>query len=131
MMEPLTFANNGKKILEVTQKIIKLLEGEVPIRCQEVTVSFVIEEGNNLGHKDLYKYVMTDKPPLTSPDSVLSTKTEIPEIRTKMHSDENECTCPVNTSTPDLPGGATQLVTAAWWLTPDTTNPAPLLKRQW
>ncbi|XP_077323327.1 uncharacterized protein LOC143957061 isoform X2 [Lithobates pipiens] len=68
MMEPLTFANNGKKILEVTQKIIKLLEGEVPIRCQEVTVSFVIEEGNNLGHKDLYKYVMTDKPPLTSPD---------------------------------------------------------------
>ncbi|XP_073450412.1 gastrula zinc finger protein XlCGF66.1-like isoform X2 [Aquarana catesbeiana] len=69
MMKLLTFPNNDKKILEVTQKIIKLLEGEVPIRCQEVTVSFGIEEGNNLGHKDLYKDdIMENRPPLTSPE---------------------------------------------------------------
>ncbi|XP_073453785.1 uncharacterized protein [Aquarana catesbeiana] len=61
--------NNKKKILEVTQKIIELLTGEVPIRCQDVAVSFGTEDRNNLGHTDLYKDVMMENwPPLTSPD---------------------------------------------------------------
>ncbi|PIO29187.1 hypothetical protein AB205_0102500, partial [Aquarana catesbeiana] len=57
--------NNKKKILDITQKIIDLLTGEVPIRCQDVTVSFGTEDRNNLGYKDI---MMENQPPLTSLD---------------------------------------------------------------
>ncbi|XP_073420141.1 uncharacterized protein [Dendrobates tinctorius] len=59
-----------KKILQLANKITELLNGEVPLRCQDVAVFFSSEEWDYLGrHKIHYKDAMMEDPrPLTLQD---------------------------------------------------------------
>ncbi|XP_056387505.1 uncharacterized protein LOC130282792 isoform X2 [Hyla sarda] len=86
--------NNYKEILELISQITELLTGEVPVRCEDVTVCFSMEEWEYLEeHKDQYKdFMIKNYQTLVSPDESRKKETQercLSPPYSKSYSEEN------------------------------------------
>ncbi|XP_075070900.1 gastrula zinc finger protein XlCGF66.1-like [Mixophyes fleayi] len=76
--------DNDQKILELTNKIIQLLTGEIPKRNEDVTLSFSMEEWDRLGRDTIHNVddmMMDNHQTLRSLDLKDSPDTAVPETR--------------------------------------------------
>ncbi|KAM4033803.1 gastrula zinc finger protein XlCGF66.1-like isoform 1-T3 [Anomaloglossus baeobatrachus] len=82
--------NNGQKILDLPNKVIHLLLGEVPIRCQDITVRFSMEEWEYLeGHKDLYEDILCKNHQSVTSSEGSSLKNKPKELMSSLHAEEH------------------------------------------
>ncbi|XP_069837206.1 gastrula zinc finger protein XlCGF53.1-like [Dendropsophus ebraccatus] len=81
--------NNEQKILKLTNKIIHLLTGEVPIREEDIIVCFSMEEWEYVeGHKDLYKHVLMENRPFLGSSDFASNENLSMKLNFHMLSDD-------------------------------------------
>ncbi|CAN2391688.1 hypothetical protein PRIEUP_LOCUS1728 [Pristimantis euphronides] len=84
--------NSNRKILEVTKKIIQLLTGEVPVRCEDVIVCFSMEEWEYVeGHRDLYKHLMMENRPYFGSSDFPSSENLSKKLNVQMLSPDTTC----------------------------------------
>ncbi|XP_075071145.1 uncharacterized protein LOC142160097 [Mixophyes fleayi] len=106
---------SDKKILELTFKIIQLLTGEVPIRCEDATVYFCMDKVENLEkHKHLNKDAMMENhQSLRSPDMLVNRLGEYTSTLVKEESvlreEENLTDTDISTHSDHTPSPSTHI----------------------